>query len=74
MRFPAVEKYRHMCSRFRNVKSFSQLNYISTCNTIISCAYAVRRIDDDTDVKMFLARFWWRRLRWTFKEAIYSQI
>jgi len=33
--------------------------------------YTVGGIDDDTDIKMFLARFWRRRLRsWTFKETI----
>ena len=40
-----------------------------TSFSVISWVYTVRGIDDDTNVKMFLARFWRRWLwRWTFKE------
>ena len=75
MCFPAVEKDRHMCACFRYFKSFSQLYYILTSNVVVLLAYAVGGIDDDTDIKMFFARFWRRRLwSWTFKKMTNWQI
>jgi len=70
MGFKAVEKDRHMCTFFRYFKSFSQLYYILTSDIVVSWAYTVGGIDDDNNIKMFVARFWRRRLwGWTLKKT-----
>jgi len=75
MSFEAVEKDRHMGTGFRYFKSFSQLCYILPSNIVVSRAYTVGGIDDDTDIKMFFARFWRRRhWSWTLKETTSRQI
>jgi len=71
MCFEAVEKDRYMGTCFRYLKSFSELYYILTKNIVVPLTYTVGGIDDDTDIKMFFARFWRRRL-WSriFEETL----
>ena len=71
MRLKTVQKDRHMCSSFGNLKSVSKLSDKLTNFGVIRRFYTSRRIDDKTDIKMFLARSWWRRLGCrAFKEKI----
>jgi len=71
MCFEAVEKDRYMGTFFRYLKSFSQTFYIITTTLVVPLLYTVGGIDDDTDIKMFFARFWRRRLwSWIIVETL----